>query len=261
MSTNSNNMLRLCAAAALLAGACAAQAATMNLSGYKYGGNTVNTTYPAFGPVGAGTYNGGAGGFTGTVTGSEIAGLDGNIDTYCVQLGEYFSPGISYTNYTVVNAAGYFTPDGANRSDRMAKLFSYVVDQHLFTVVAADKKDELSTAIQLAVWEIKYEADLANLSLGNGVFSSTTTAFTNATFAGNGYYGANQLLSLSASAAITQDVYVLESVNPQGHQDQVFWRPRPVANRLTVPEPASLTLAMLAFVAAGLATTRRRARA
>jgi len=225
----------------------------MTLTHYTNGSNNVYVTYPAFTPVAAGEYNNrGAGGFSGTLTGSGIPGLDGSIDTYCVQLGEYFSFNGAYSDYTVINPASiYFQPSSpvGARADRMAQLFSYVVDSNLFANAVAGTKDDLSTALQLAVWEIKYESELTALDVTIGDLKASTGAgTTNATFTNL----ANSLLTSSAGATITQELYVLQSLGNPGHQDQVMWRPK------SVPEPASLSLAMLAFAAAGMATRRRK---
>ncbi len=234
----------------------------MNLAGYKFdansttGGNQavgVSVTYPAFAPLTVGgTYNGGAGGFTGTLSNAGLASLPTgtfNIDTYCVQLGEYFSPGSNYNYDVITPASSYFTPDGDVRSNRLAKLFSHVYatggGNPFDTASTEAARATLSAAVQLAVWEIKYETDLAALSLGDGLFKWTSTGDLTGVYA-----TANQLLNNSKLSAVTVDLYVLESL-AGGKQDQVFWRHR-------VPEPASLSLAMLAFAAAGVATRRRK---
>lgn len=234
-------LLAISAALALAAQLPAANAATMQLNSWTWGnGNSVNASTPA--------YNGASGGFTGTLSGG--TGFDGAIDTYCVELTEHFSFGGSYSDYKLVNASSYFT---ASRATVLGKLISYVFGNNLFATTAAGSKDDLSTALQLAIWNTVYDTDT---TLSSGAFvDSSVYKDGNANFAGaNGLLAASQV----ASQAITYDLYVLQSLGNPGHQDQLIWVPtRGSTDRTHVPEPASLALALLALGAAGAAKRRK----
>lgn len=233
-----SRFIRLATGATLAAAAIASHAATVTLSNWTWGnGNNVSVSTPG--------YNGAAGGFSGTLAGSGVAGLDGSIHTYCVDLSEFFSFGTPYTSYSVVDATAYF---GADKWLKLARLVSYVDDNNLYLHTASGKRDDLSTAIQLAIWNIRYDDDL---TLSSGLFSSSTTSIANATVAGSGFMGANALLSASANAAVSKQLWVLQS---NGQQDQLVWKPA------AVPEPASLALAGLGLAAAAAVRRRKAAR-
>lgn len=217
----------------MAAGALGAQAATMTLANWTFGnGNRVSASTPA--------YSGLSGGFSGTLTGAP--GLDGAINTYCVELTEQFHFGTAYSDYSVVSAGSYFS---AAKAQTLGKLISYVFDGNFFGSVAANYRDDLSTALQLAIWNTVYDSDI---TLSSGSFKDTSV-YKNGSV---NFAGANALLTASQAASqdITYQLYVLKSVGRPGHQDQLLWK--------AVPEPASFALAALALGAAGLASRRRK---
>jgi hypothetical protein len=230
--------------AALAAAALSADAATMTLNAWTFGnGNHVHASAPA--------YSGLAGGFTGTLSGSGTA-LDGPIQTYCVELGEHFTFGAVYGEYTVVDASSYFAPAKALA---LGRLVSHVFGNDLFAQTAASRRDDQSTALQLAIWNLVYDGDA---TLGGGVFADSSVYR-----AGNAHFlGADQLLAQSAAETVSYDLYVLSSGRPlgtaAGHQDQLVWRVAPTRTTDQVPEPGSLALVGAACL--GLVSARRKGR-
>ncbi len=220
----------------------AAQAATVQLNSWTWGnGNNVNASAPV--------YSGAAGGFSGTLTGSSVPELNGSIETYCVELTEFFSFGGSYNDYNVMAASSYFT---AAKAATLGKLITYVYGNNLFGGTAVDYRDNLSSAVQLAIWNTVYDGDS---TLGSGTFGDISE-YRDGTV---NFFGANQLLANSANLGISYDLYVLSSGRPmvdvQGKQDQLVWR----RSTNQVPEPTSLALAFAALAGMGVAAKRRKA--
>jgi hypothetical protein len=228
---------RAAAIATLALCAGAAQASTVTFNNWTFGnGNAVKVNNPS--------YSGAAGGFTATLSG--FGNWDGVVSTYCVDLYEFFSFGTGYTDYSLVTAGSQFS---AAKVQALGRLISYVASSNLFNSTAAAYKDDQSTALQLAIWNIVYDTD-NTLDAGGSALFSDASAFKNGSA---NFMGANPLLAASqlATQTIGYELFVLKSVGTPGHQDQLVWRTQ------GVPEPASLALVALALGAAGIAARRR----
>lgn len=239
-----HHFIRTGCAAALLAAGFAAHAGTVKFEGWAHGnGNSVSVTSPGF--------SGHAGGFSVTLSGfSGPNALNGAFEAYCVDLYEHISLGSSYTNYNIVAASTMYS---ASKLAALTQLVTYVNNSNVFASAAADSKDNQSTALQLAIWNIVYDSDKTLDSSPGAAFSELTP--TSSSFRspiGSSFMGANALLNATAApGGLNYELFVLQSVAPSGRQDQLVWRVS------TVPTPGSLALAALALGVAGYASRRR----
>lgn len=225
---------RAAAALSLVSAAFTAQAGTVTFNGWTWGnGNAVSVSNPA--------YSGAAGGFRATLSGFGN-GFEGVFDTYCVELTEHFSFGVSYPEYTLVSARSYF---GATKADALTRVLGAVLAGNVFQSAAVGARDDQSTALQLAIWNLVYDGDA---SLDGGSLRDGSAY----RHGGTGYRGANELLQVlgTRGALPGYELFVLKSVGSPGHQDQLVWRQ-------AVPEPASWALAGLALGAAAFVRRRR----
>jgi hypothetical protein len=203
--------LAACAAAFWIS---TAPATTLTITGWV-GGNFhqgVDVTAPS--------YNGQAGGFVGTY------GLT-PIQVWCYELGQTFSFGVGYNDYTIGTPA-----NEALLSALFQEAYGLATTSAFY-----------SAAFQLAVWEILYDGDL---SLYSGTFHTNRVA--NATD-----QQAEAWLAGLGGFSDLGDIILFQS---REHQD--FIGRRPPGN---LPEPAPLALIGAGLVALILASRRKADRA
>lgn len=180
-----------------------------------------------------------AGGFVGVQTDLISPPSTSTILFWCFELDQYFSPGTTYTDYTAI------TPYA---STALAELFTEVFHG---ATISQPISDIVSAAVQLAVWEIRYE-NAPTYSLASGAFSAS---------GGTGSVAlAQTFLDHLGDPQNQPSSYVVSLLHSDSEQDFVTATPIPTG-RCTdcgpdkIPEPPMLPL--LGAGAAALLFARR----
>lgn len=162
--------------------------------------------------------------------------------SFCIDV----TTALSLSTFSVSNSIPGFTDP-----DKLAQLAAILFnsDAALGAAQTQDEKDAVGAALQLAVWEILYEADLSSYSIANGNFSVFGDFETDIGLA-------NRYLANVETGAWTGNAASLRAlVSDTGtSQNQVF-------QTAPVPEPSTWALMILGFGAIGSALRRRNARA
>jgi len=223
------------ATAGALGLAASAQAApSLATGGYAStpnGGDNVSIVSPVF--------TGGikAGGFVGTQTDLLSPPSTSTILFWCFELDQYFSPGTTYTDYTAV------TPYA---SIALEELFTEVFNG---AAISQPISDLTSAAVQLAVWEIRYES-APTYDLASGAFIAS---------GGTGSVAAAQtMLDHLGDPGNQPSKYIVTLLSSPSAQDFVTATPgRTTREGGKIPEPSALPLLGLGMAAMLLARRRR----
>jgi len=213
-------MVRSLAAVAVSAALAApALADTVVLNSYTYGG-------PSTVSVGTPGYSGGAGQFSGFLNGNAFV-------TFCAEIGQVFSFGTTYNNYSVVAGA---TAWGAGKATALNQLMSYAASNLL------PSSQDNSAALQSAVWEIVNETDTSyGFTTGNFKASSTTGSTQTALTALDGIW---------ATLGTQTVTHYVDQLHSPTNQDFLVMAP--------VPEPESYAMLLAGLGIVGAVARRRR---
>jgi hypothetical protein len=223
---------------ATMAFSASSMALTLTQNNFAAGSSAVTVTAVP-GPAAGGTFSAGA--FSGKINGS--------IDfiSYCIEIGQYFSFGQLYSNYSSIVLTGTPAPspypsttfplNAAKVADLSSMLGTWYSDSLLSAVKTA--------AMQTAIWEIVYDTG-RNLTSGAFIASGGTSVD-------------GQAQTYLNSSNWTPPAAGLIALVSPNNQDWISIRSGPLDGTVQIPVPSSLPLLAAGLLFCALGIRRRNA--